>query len=82
MEDGHRVMWSEMRDADQNDSLELYYLIGEKTPNGWEFFERSCYEMCWYPIPSRAALVKKAVMELNGAREESQKTRAAMRQAA
>lgn len=79
MEKGHRVMWSEMRDMDG--SVECFYVIAEGTTEGWHFFERSCYELRWYPVPFHDCLVRKALSELDANRGE-QRNIVAMRRAA
>ena len=74
MKSGNQVRWSEIRRDDyQGHSLEMFYIIAEKTSTGWEFYERSSWELCWYLIPSTEALLKKAIAEISQQSKKQQK---------
>ena len=61
-----RVEWTEVRDQ------EPYLVIADLTPKGWEFWERSSWEVRWYPMTSTSQLVAKAERILKGsARREA-----------
>ena len=49
-----RVEWTEPRE------YEPFRIIADQTANGWEFSEKSCWEVRWYPMESTASLVAKA----------------------
>lgn len=49
-----KVEWMENRCG------ELFYVVAEETLSGWEFFDKSIWEIRWYPVPSTATLVAKA----------------------
>jgi hypothetical protein len=58
----NQIIWSEIRD-DDNDGRELFYVLAERHETQWRFFERSAWELRWYPLPSTDRLVKKALIE-------------------
>ena len=61
MKNRNQIIWSEIRDEDGD--REMFYLLAEKVANGWAFFERSSWELRWYPITPTEHLVKKATTE-------------------
>jgi len=56
----NRIEWSEVRDQ------ECYRVIADLIPKGWEFWEKSAWEIRWYPMTATAQLVAKAERALNG----------------
>jgi hypothetical protein len=53
MENDMRVRWAEIRNDDNDRGhLELYYILAEQISTEWTFYERSSWELRWYPIPS------------------------------
>jgi hypothetical protein len=44
----------------ENRSDELFLMIAEKTPQGWVIFERSTFEVRYYPVKLTANLVATA----------------------
>jgi hypothetical protein len=54
MDDCVRVEWEEGREG------ELYFVIALKACGVWSFFDRSTWELCWYPTPSTRALIQRA----------------------
>jgi hypothetical protein len=61
MENGNKFIWSEMRDEDG--SKEIFYLLAEKSSNGWKFFERSSWELRWYAVTATEQLVARVTRE-------------------
>lgn len=57
----NQIIWSEIREEDGD--REMFYVLAEKLVNGWAFFERSVWELRWYPVASTDHLVKKAMTE-------------------
>jgi len=55
-----RVEWTEVREQ------ESYLVIADLTDKGWEFWERSSWEIRWYPMISTSQLVTKAEHTLRG----------------
>ena len=55
-----RVEWTEVR------AQEGYRVIADLTPNGWEFWEMSSWEVRWYPMTATSQLVAKAERTLDG----------------
>ena len=79
MKDTDQIIWSEIRDDEG--IKEMFYLLAEKASTEWTFFERSSWELRWYPVNPTECLVKRALFE----REETKKTGSApfgMRQVA
>jgi hypothetical protein len=75
MKNQRQIIWSEIRDEDRDGNKELFYVLAEQGPNAWSFFERSSWELRWYPITSTERLVRKALSEdRNPAREGRNKT--------
>lgn len=52
-----RVEWTENR------SVEIYFIIAEKTDTGWQFFEKSSFDVLWYPLSSTPKLIEFAELE-------------------
>jgi hypothetical protein len=46
-----RVAWSERRER------ALFHVIGDRTTDGWEFFEKEVGEIRWFSIASTQALI-------------------------
>ena len=57
----NQIIWSEIREEDGD--REMFYVLAEKLASGWTFFERSVWELRWYPLASTDQLVKKATAE-------------------
>jgi hypothetical protein len=55
-----RVEWKEIR------AQEPYLVIADLTPKGWEFWERSSWEVCWYQTTSTPQLIANAERVLKG----------------
>ena len=55
-----RVEWREIRDQ------EPYLVIADLTPKGWEFWDRSSWEVRWYQMTSTPQLIAKATQILKG----------------
>ena len=50
-----RVEWWELQPGD------VLYVVGEWTPKaGWEFWEKTTWEIRWHPVAPTAALITKA----------------------
>lgn len=49
-----RVEWTEVREH------ELYRVIADLTDVGWEFWEKSSWEVRWYPMTWTSQLAAKA----------------------
>ena len=59
-----KIIWSEIRIED--DSREMFYVLAEQETSEWNFFERSSWELRWYPILSTERLIKRASIESGG----------------
>lgn len=68
-----RVGWTEHRKV-AGRGTELYFVLGEKTGDDWEFHERSAWESLWYEILATPALIRKAQKILARRTERSAKT--------
>jgi hypothetical protein len=55
-----RVEWTELGNH------EPYRVIGDLTPDGWEFWEKSVLEIRWYPMVTTPQLIAKAERTLKG----------------
>jgi hypothetical protein len=49
-----RVEWREVKDG------ELFYVIADRTRDGWEFWDKSSWEHRWYPRTPTDELAMKA----------------------
>ena len=58
-----RAMWAEKRQESDGYTV-LVYVIGDLTPNGWEFYEQESCELRWYPVETTPELIKKAIAVL------------------
>jgi hypothetical protein len=54
MSEQSKIAWTEIRDD------EVFYVIAELTSEGWSCFERSTWEVAWYPARLTPQLVNKA----------------------
>jgi hypothetical protein len=52
------VEWCEVR-SDVT-GREVFLVIAELTAKGWQFYERSTWEVRWYPLPASPERVAKA----------------------
>jgi hypothetical protein len=59
-----QIFWSEIRDMGGLGRV-CFYMVGELSPEGWEFSEREAFECVWYPVKPTKELEAKAVAELN-----------------
>jgi hypothetical protein len=55
MNDTWQLEWAEYREAE--DRLELFFVEATQTPVGWEFSDRSTWEIRWQTVPPGMRLV-------------------------
>ena len=58
-----RVEWTEVR------AEESYWVIGDFTNNGWQFWEKSAWEIRWYPMATTPRCLDKAERAINACRQ-------------
>jgi hypothetical protein len=67
----HHILWSDLRDDDIDGSREIFYVLAEQGKDEWTFFERSSWELRWYPIAATESLVTRALIESGNPRRIS-----------
>ena len=80
MKNRDQIIWSEIREEEGD--KEMFYLLAEKGSTEWTFFERSSWELRWYPISSTAQLVKRALLESEEVAKKTEGAPFEMRQVA
>ena len=58
-----RIEWTEVRQG------EVFFVIADETAVGWEFWERSSWEIQWYRMQGSPELMAKAEQMATGAHE-------------
>ncbi len=52
-----RIEWREQRRCSDGSS-ELFLIIAERGDSGWHFYERSSFEVRWFPVSPNASLIQ------------------------